>query len=110
MLFSGRAIEVDSVDIQCAITKLAFFRKLELDRGCTTTLIIVHVDSLTRTESHLVTGATLGHLICDEDVGLPRSREVESANREWSVGSVDLETIAIITAKSSPDACSLDVN
>lgn len=110
MLLAGRAIEVDSMDVQCTITKLIFLWKLELDSSCTTTLIIVHIDSLTSTESHLVTRAALGHLIRDENVGLPRSGQMESPNREWSVGSIDLETIAIVTAQSTPDACSLNID
>jgi hypothetical protein len=89
------------VDVQSTLAELAFLRKLELDTGCTATLLVVNVGSLARTESNLATRAAMWHLVCDEDIRIPRSRQVERADRERRIGSVYLEGITIIAVQLS---------
>lgn len=73
MLGSSRAIEVDRMNVQSTFAELALLRKLELDSGCATALVVVDVDSLARTESDLVTRGAIWHLVCDENIGVTRS-------------------------------------
>lgn len=95
------------MDVQITLAELALFGENKLDRDRATTLLVGDINALGRAESHLTTVGTVRQLIVDKDIGCPRGRKVESADREWGVLSVDTDGIAIITGKLSSDALAL---
>lgn len=85
------------MDVQITLAELALFGENKLDRDRATTLLVGDINALGRAESHLTTVGTVRQLIVDKDIGCPRGRKVESADREWGVLSVDTDGIAIVS-------------
>jgi hypothetical protein len=105
--FSSRTVEIDLMKIQFTLAKLAFLRKLKVHRDRATTLVILDIDPLGRTGNNLVTRVTAWGLVGENNVGLPRSREIKVPNREGSIGGIHLEIPVVVSRQLSSNAVTL---
>lgn len=95
------------MDIQVTLAELAVLWKHELDRNCATTLVVINIATLRRSECYLVAGGTVGHFIVNENVCLPRCRKMEPVGGKWSVDSIHSEHVIIIPGKLSNNTFAL---
>jgi len=106
-LRSSRTVKVDGMNVQITLAELALSRKCKLDRNCTTTLVVVDIDALGRTESHLVTGGAVCQVIINKDIGVARGGKMEVADGKRSVDGVDLDRVAIVSRELSCNTLAL---
>ena len=106
-LWPIRAIEVDLVNVEVTFAKFALLRKHEFHGNCATTLVVVNIPPLGRTEGQLTTGRSICHLVLDEDIGLSGSRQMKAVYRKWSIDSINAQHVIVVSRKLADNTFSL---